>query len=143
MADPQVLTTLRSKRVEIEKVIEGLTARLADARADLLHVAAVIRIFDPKSDDDKPATAYQGATKAMPRVKLFAHCKVALQASAEPLCTRELARYVITSEGWDIEDRRLRLTIAHKVGGMMSRYERRGVVLNVGSRDKATLWRLP
>ena len=43
----------------------------------------------------------------MRRSDLFALCKAALEASPEPLCTRYLARHVITAEGWDGDDARL------------------------------------
>jgi uncharacterized coiled-coil protein SlyX len=94
MTEPLILTTLRSKQAELEKHIDGLNARLTDARADLIHLAATLRIFDPSAADDRPATAYQGATKFIRRPELFAHCKTALGASHEALSTRELARAV-------------------------------------------------
>jgi len=87
--------------------------------------------------------AYQGATKFMRRPELLTHCKTALEASHEALSTRELARHVISAEGWDAEDRRLRITVAHRIATMMTRYERRGLVRNEGLREGVTLWRLP
>ena len=142
MNTPLIVTQLLLKRAEIEAQIDSLNARLTEARADLLHVVAVVRLYDPLAAGGKPATAYHGATKAMKRSDLFDLCKAALEASAEPLCTRQLARHVITAEGWDTDDRRLRLAVAHKVGSMMARFERRGIVRNVGQRHRATLWRL-
>ncbi len=142
MTEPLILTTLRSKQAEIEKHIDGLNTRLTDARADLIHLAATLRLFDPSTTDDRPATAYQGATKFMRRPELFTHCKTALESSHEALSTRELARHVISAEGWDVEDRRLRITVAHRIATMMTRYERRGLVRNEGLREGVTLWRL-
>ena len=142
MSTPQIVTQLLLKRAEIEAQIDDLNARLIEARADLLHVVAVVRLYDPYPIEGRPATAYHGATKAMKRSDLFALCKAALEASAEPLDTRQLARHVITAEGWDRDDRRLHRTIAHKVGAMLGRFERRGIVRKVGSRQRATLWRL-
>lgn len=142
MTEPLILTTLAAKRLEIERQIASLETRLTDARADLLHILATVRIFDPKAVNDKPAAAYQSITKALPRRKLFDMCKAALQASEAPLCTRELTRHVIRSEAWDTDDRRLRLAVAHRVGGMMARLALRGAVVKVGERDKASLWRL-
>lgn len=40
MSEPLILTMLRSKQAEIEQHIDGLNARLANARADLLHLTA-------------------------------------------------------------------------------------------------------
>ena len=101
----------------------------------------MVKLFDPMAVGG-PATAYYGVSKALRRTDLFDLCKAALQASAEPLCSRQFARHVITAEGWDADDRRLKLTITHRVGAMMTRFERRGVVRKVGERQRAGLWRL-
>lgn len=142
MSTPLIVTQLLLKRAEIEAQIDSLNARLSEARADLLHVVAVARLYDPAAGEGRSAGAYHGATKAMKRSDLFALCKAALEASPEPLDTRQLARHVITAEGWDTDDRRLALAIAHKVGAMMGRFERRGTVAKAGSRQRATVWRL-
>ena len=65
MSEPLILSALKAKRVEIEKHIESLNARLTDARADLIHIAATVRLFDPSAHEDKPVTGYRGATKFM------------------------------------------------------------------------------
>lgn len=141
MTEPLILTTLRSKQAEIVAQIKSLEARLFEAKADLAHVAAVVRLFDPQASE-RPARSYHSATKALKRSDLFELCRAALQASDEPLCTRQLARHVIAERSWDTDDRRLRLATAHKVGSVMARFEARGLVQNVGMRQRATLWLL-
>ncbi len=142
MTEPLIISQLRAKQTEVEQHIDGLLARLANARADLLHLTATIKLFDPTMTEGKPALGYHGSTRALKRSELFDRCKAALAASPEPLSTRELAQHVITAEGWDYEDRDLRLTVSHRIGCMMGRFERRGVVQGVGKKDAATLWRL-
>ena len=66
-------------------------------------------------------------------------CKAVLQASPEPLSTRELARHVVASEGWDHDDRRLALTMTQKFGTMMAHFDRCRIVDKVGLRDGASL----
>ena len=141
MTQPLIVTQLRAKQAEVEASIESMTARIAEARHDLIHLAATLRLFDPDADD-KPATVYHGATKALNRSAMLALCRAALEASPDPLCTRQLARHIVQAEGWDVEDRRLRLTVAHKVGLMLARFEKRGVVAKAGVRNRATVWRL-
>ena len=141
MTQPLIVTQLLLKRAEIETQIKSLEDRLGHARADLLHVAATVRLFDPTAID-RPATVYHGATKGMRRSDLCALCRAALEASPEPLDTRQLTRHVITAEGWDMGDARLRLAITHKVGLMMKCFEHRGVVRTIGTRERATLRRL-
>ena len=142
MTQPLIISQLRAKQAEIEAQIVSLNDRLAEATADIVHVAATIRLFDPAAAD-KPATVYHGATKAMRRSDLFALCKAALGASPEPLCTRQLAHHIIRLKGWDADDRRLSLSITHKVGQVLMRFEQRGAVFKVGTRNRATLWKLP
>ena len=141
MTQPLILSQLRAKQAEVEASIDTMTARIAEARSDLIHLAATMRLFDPNASD-KPAGVYHSATKALRRSEMFALCRAAMEAAAEPLDTRQLARHVVEAEGWDVEDRRLRLTVAHKVGLMMGRMERRRLVERVGERNRATVWRL-
>lgn len=142
MSTPLVVTSLLLKKAEVEAQIVSLTDQLSEARADLIHVVAAVRLFDPTLVD-RPATAYHSITRAMTRKDVLALCFAALEASPEPLSTRELARHVITSEGWDTNDRRLKLAVASKVGAVMARMAKRRTVEKAGVRDQATLWRLP
>ena len=125
----------------MEAQIDSLNGRLAEAKADLMHVVGAVRLFDPTAAG-RPATAYHGVTKTLRRSEMFALCRDALEAAGEPLDTCQLSRHVITSRGWDGDDKRLALAMAHKVGAMMSRFEKRGIVEKVGLNDKASLWRL-
>ena len=50
MAEIRTVTTLTSKREEIERAIVGYEARLKQARADLAHITAAIAIFDASGD---------------------------------------------------------------------------------------------
>ncbi len=136
-----VVSSLLAKKAEVEAHIDSLNGRLAEAKMDLGHVVGAVRLFDPTAIVG-PAKSYHSVTRTLKRSDLFALCRAALNASAEPLDTRELALHVITSQGWDADDRPLRLTMAHKVGTMMSRFERRGIVEKDGLRDGVTLWRL-
>lgn len=55
MDEPLVLTAPRTKRAEIEKHIEALTAGLSDARSHLLHVVAVMRMSHLATASERPA----------------------------------------------------------------------------------------
>ena len=47
MADPHVISALRSKRAEVAGLIDSLERQLAQHRADLIHVDGVLRLFQP------------------------------------------------------------------------------------------------
>lgn len=46
MADPQIVTTLRRKRDEIESAISAYEAKIEDAKRELSAVNATLRIFE-------------------------------------------------------------------------------------------------
>lgn len=94
MSTSLVFTTLLLKKAEVEAQIVSLTNRLAEARADLVHVIAAVCLFDPTLVD-RPATVYHSVTRAMSRKDVLALCLAALEASPEPLSTRDLACHVI------------------------------------------------
>ena len=101
-------------------------------------------MFDPKpSEKGGTVAAYAGAAKAMKRTEMFSLCKAALEAAGMSLDTRELALHVITARGWSVDDRRLRITVAHRLTTMLARYSRMGQVRNEGLRNAVTLWALP
>ncbi len=64
MADPQVLTTLRRKRDEIESVIVTYRAKIEEAERDLSAVAATIRLFELNGEPQQfPAYVEIGRTR--------------------------------------------------------------------------------
>ncbi len=47
MSEPHVLSALHNKRSELAGILKQLEERLAKHRADLMHVDATMRLFDP------------------------------------------------------------------------------------------------
>jgi hypothetical protein len=50
MAEPHVVTALVAKRAELAGQIQALEKQVAQLRADLVHVDAVWRMFNPAAD---------------------------------------------------------------------------------------------
>src|SRR3954462_4589477 len=98
----RTVTTLRNKRVEIERAIKGYKRSLEQARADLVHINAAIVIFEAKAPGEamKP---YDGIKRLFRYGELAALCRTALQAG--PLTTRELALKVMEARGMNLQDR--------------------------------------
>ena len=118
-----VVSSLLAKKAEVEAQIDSLNGRLAEAKMDLGHVVGAVRLFDPTAIVG-PASAYHSVTKTLKRSELFALCRAALIESPEPLCTRQLALHVITTQGWDADDRRLKLSMALNVDAVAFRAAR-------------------
>src|SRR4051812_3426023 len=101
MADPLVITTLHATRAGIENTIATVEDRLEQARADLAHVNATIRLFELRDTGPAHVRAYMSLNRVFARGELRKLCKEALTAAGRPLTTRELTDYVIQSKGLD------------------------------------------
>ncbi len=89
MAEIRTVTTLSTKREEIQRVIAGYEAKLAQARADLAHITAAIKIFEA-TDDPDAMRAYVDTHRIWKRGELMTLCKGFLESEG-PLSTKALA----------------------------------------------------
>ncbi len=103
MAEIRTVTTLRSKRNEIQAAIASYEKRLAQARADLAAIAAAIKVFE-MTGEAKEVSAYTDLHRLFKRGETTALCREALAQSGQPMTTRELARYVMERKGLDPRD---------------------------------------
>lgn len=139
MADPQVLNTLHAKRENIEGYIADMERKIEEARSDLAHVLATIRLF--AGEDGERVTAYMNLTRLFPRNELPRLAREALEAAPGGIDTRAIALHVIDAKGLDASDRHLRKAIAYKVVQVLRRNERRGEIVRIGKRRGAVVWR--
>src|SRR4051812_28856603 len=77
MAEIRTVTTLRRKRDEILGAIKLYERQLGQARADLAHVMAAIRIFEA-SGDPKDLPRYADLHRIFSRGETWAICHAAL-----------------------------------------------------------------
>ena len=136
--NPQVITTLDTKRREIEAHIGSLERDLEQARRDLSAILAATKVF---SADGPRVTAYMNLSRLFPRHELPNLAKEALAASPAGISTVAVATYVIVAKGLDTADRHLRKAIAYKVVQLMRRWERERRVVRVGKEGSAVAWR--
>ena len=132
----QILTTLTTKRREIEAHIGSLERDLEQARRDLSAVLATITVF---SADGARVTAYMNLTKLFPRHELPKLARAALEASPDGISTVAIAAHVIAAKGLDGQDRHLRKAIAYKVVQVMRRWERERRVARKGKEGAAVV----
>src|SRR3954447_16421641 len=105
MAESPIITTLRTKRDQIEGLIAHLEDRLKEARTDLAHVNATLRLFEMDGEAPESVRSYMDLNRVFPRGELRKLCVEALEAMQAPMSTREIAAYVIRAKGWDEDDR--------------------------------------
>lgn len=92
MAEPHVVSALKDKRAEIAGVIEDMERRIAQHRADLVHVDAVLRFYVPELEPDGIAPKAVRKRNDWFRPGELARLVLdALRTARAPLSTREIA----------------------------------------------------
>ena len=67
MAESSTITTLRTKRDQIEGLIAHLEDRIKEARTDLAHVNATLRLFELAGLARESVRAYMNLNRVSPR----------------------------------------------------------------------------
>lgn len=140
MKEKNVLKTLRTKKAEIERVIDQHEAQLKRARNDLAHIAAVIYIYEVNGEPSE-FPAYVDFGPLFRRGEMMNICKAAL-ASEGPLDTRELALRVIEAKGLSANDAPLKTTIAQRVTQAMTQQSKRGGIRKLPRRGGVNVWEI-
>jgi len=136
----RTVTTLRSKREEIVASVKLYEDRIKQARADLAHVTACIKIFEASGDpEDMPR--YVDVYRLFARGEPIALCKEALADG--PKSIRELALAVMESKGLDIGDKVLAKAVAAQLIRSLRQQSLRGKIIRDGKKGTALLWKLP
>src|ERR1700735_5295635 len=99
MTEIRTVTTLISKRDEIEAAITNYERRLEQARADLSRVNACIAIFEA-CDEPSGTRAYVDLHRLFARGEMMRLCKE-VRASGPKTTKEELASIVIAAKGLD------------------------------------------
>lgn len=139
MADPQIVTTLRRKRDEIERAIAAYEKKIELARIDLASVNATLRLFE--QDADPESRVYLDTLRLFRRGEIVTICKKALEREGE-LDTRELALRVVNAKKLDVADQVLRVSITYRIVQAMRLQWKRGTVESQKKRNGARVWRL-
>src|SRR4051812_25579930 len=136
----RTVTTLRNKRVEIERAIKGYKRSLEQARADLVHINAAIVIFEAKTPGEamKP---YDGIKRLFRDGEPVTLCEAALQAA--PLTTRGVAVTVMEAKGLNLQDRVLARAIACRLNNTLKTQWRMGRLASLGKRAGVTVLARP
>jgi hypothetical protein len=140
MPEIRTVTTLKRKRSEISASIRLYEKQLAQARLDLAHITAAIRIFEASG---RPAdiARYVDTYRLFKRGEPWAICAAALASG--PHDTRELALELMKAKGMDTADTVLAKGFTNRLIHSLRMQEQRGRVRRQGKRKGVTVWRLP
>ena len=122
MSEPSVISSLREKRVELTGILDGLECQANARRADLAHLDATIRLFDPAD----VLVAAQPARR--PRYNDWfrpGECRRrihdVLRDATEPMTTREIVEKIMVTRHISSGDARARELIHKTVLGSLNR----------------------
>ena len=122
MSEPSVVSSLREKRLELSEILDGLERQANARRADLAHLDATIRLFDPKGI----LVVAQPARRR--RYNDWFHageCRRrihdVLRDATEPMTTREIVEKIMAAIHISSDDARARELIHKTVLGSLNR----------------------
>lgn len=142
MAEIRTVTTLCSKRDEIVSSIKHYEKKLEQAKADLSHILAAIRIFEVSGGDPESIPNYMDLTRLFRHGEAWKLCRTALEANG-PMTTKELASDLMRVKGLASGDKVLERGLGQKLVNSLLKQQLRGKVARVGKRKGVIIWRLP
>ena len=141
--DTFAISALVRKRAELTGLIDRHRAELDVMTANLGHVDATLRLFDPeiRLDAIRPKAPRPAADPGRPEITTRMVLD-ALRRASEPLGAREIAARLLAEMGADTGDERLLRTAADRVGGALRRQRRKGVARSVATAGPEMMWEL-
>ena len=136
MSDPLIIQTLKQKRAEISGVIAAYQAKIAQARHDLAHINAVVRLVEGGEQERAQYIVSHGFFK---KGEIADLCAQQLSEVRE-LTTRELAERVMCARELDATDSTLRNSVVFKVVQALRHAARRKLVVMVDKRKGMCIW---
>jgi hypothetical protein len=134
MAQSIIVHALIEKRSEVGGIIADLEERTRQARADLAHIDATLRLFDP----DAIPQQIRNKRPAHQRSGLFANGEIsrrvreALRDAQGPIATESIVRQAIADKGLDAEDKPARQAMIRSFLWALHRMQVAGTVRRVG-----------
>jgi hypothetical protein len=136
MEESPIIKALRDKRAEIHGQIAAYQAQIAQAKHDLAHVNATIRMF---TDVECKRTRYIVSHGFFKKGEIADLCVRHLQQDND-LTTRELAERVMCERDLDPTDTALRNSVVFKVVQALRHAARRKIVVMVEKRKGMCIW---
>jgi hypothetical protein len=136
MTEPLVIQSLKDKRAEIHGRISAYQAQIAQAKHDLAHVNAAIRLF---TDPEHQRARYMVSHGFFKKGEVADVCVRHLGIDGE-LSTRVLAERVMVERKLDATDTTLRNSVVFKVVQALRHAARRKLVRMVGKQKGMCVW---
>lgn len=136
MAESLIIQSLKDKRAEIHGRIAAYQAQIAQAKHDLAHINASIRLF---TDPEHQRARYMVSHGFFKKGEIADLCVRHLDVDGE-LTTRDLAERVMIERRLDATDATLRNSVVFKVVQALRHAARRKQVRMVEKRNGMCVW---
>ena len=136
MAEPLIIQSLKDKRGEIHGRIAAYQAQISQAKHDLAHINASIRLF---TDPDHQRARYMVSHGFFKKGEIADICLRHLEIDGE-MTTRDLAERVVIERKLDATDTTLRNSVVFKVVQALRHAARRKLVRMVEKRKGMCHW---
>ena len=136
MAKLLVIQSLKDKRAEILGRVAAYQAQIAQAKHDLAHINAAIRLF---TDPEHQRARYMVSHGFFKKGEIADICVRHLGVDGE-MTTRELAERVMVERKLDASDTTLRNSVVFKVVQALRHAKRRKLVRMVEKRKGMCVW---
>ena len=136
MTELLVVQSLKDKRAEIHGRITAYQAQIEQAKHDLAHINASIRLF---TDPDQQRARYMVSHGFFKKGEIADICVNHLGVDGT-LTTRELAERVMVERNLDASDVTLRNSVVFKVVQALRHAARRKLVRMIEKRKGVCLW---
>jgi hypothetical protein len=122
MAEPHVIGVLRNKRSELDGMLRQLEKQLAQQRANLAHVDATMRLFDPDIQPNDIPPKQQRARNAWFRPgECLRLIYDELREATQPVTTRELSERIMRVKAIPAADDQRRERVQKTLLGSLNR----------------------
>jgi len=122
MGEPHIISALSSKRAELAGIVSQLERQLGQQQANLAHLDATMRLFDP---DIRPNTIRPKQQRARSAWFRPGECLRLiydeLRDAPRPMTTRELAERIMAVKAMPMADDRQRELVQKTILGSLNR----------------------
>ncbi|WP_428491809.1 hypothetical protein [Rhodopila sp.] len=135
MSNSFVISGLVEKRAELSGLITDLEERTHQARADMAHIDAALKLFDPDSvpQNIRPKAPAAARSGFFANGEISRRCREAVRrANGDPISAEDIVRWTMSEKGLDPEDAKIRYNMIKRFLGALHRLQMSGAIGKIG-----------
>ena len=135
MTQPLIINGLIAKRAELSGLITDLEERMHQARADMAHIDATLRLFDPDAvpENIRPKAPAAARSGFFANGEISRRCREAVRrANGDPVSAESIVRWTMAEKGLDPEDAKLRYNMNKRFLGALHRLHLASAIGKIG-----------